>query len=203
MDVALRGLIIDIGGVLAHAWDDKPVAAWETRFRMSRQEIVSAIYSGNDDHVLVSKMSEDDWWAVVRERLVTPDDAEALRAAVEASQVWDDQLVAFLRDIKGTTRTAILSNAWQSQFTRMVTLGLGDLVDHIVLSCDIGVAKPDADAFRITLERLATPHADTLFVDDTPGHVEVARSLGIAGHLHTDATSTIGAIRDFLSLPGA
>jgi putative hydrolase of the HAD superfamily len=194
-----RALIVDIGGVLAHAWADDLVAQWETRFGMTRTEIVNAIYGGNDDQILVGRTDEDEWWATtVRERLATPDDAGALRAAIEASQVWDQTLVDLLREIKGSTRTAILSNAWPSQRTRMMTLGLDDLVHELLLSCEFGVAKPDQRAFRLALERLGTRPGDTLFVDDTPGHVEVAVSLGIVGHVHTDEASTGRAIRDFV-----
>jgi putative hydrolase of the HAD superfamily len=194
----IRALIIDIGGVLAHAWDDELVADWEVQFEMTRAQIVNAIYGGNDDQVLIGNMAEDDWWAVVRERLPRPEDAPALRAAVEASQVWNESLVALLREVKGTMRTAILSNAWPSQRTRMEKIGLGDLVDVIVLSCDIGVAKPDVNAFRLTLERLGSDATDTLFIDDTPGHVDAARSLGILGQLHTVAGDTARVFLQFL-----
>ena len=76
-------------------------------------------------------------------------------------------------------------------------LGLADLVDELLLSCEIGCAKPDVNAFSVALERLGTAPAETLFVDDTPGHVAVAEKLGIRGHVHSTIEDTIKAIRRF------
>jgi FMN phosphatase YigB (HAD superfamily) len=37
-----------------------------------------------------------------------------------------------------------------------------------------------------------------LFIDDTRGHVAAAEALGLAGHVHTSAASTMARIRAFL-----
>ena len=51
----------------------------------------------------------------------------------------------------------------------MVELELTDLVDELLLSCEIGSAKSNLDAFKIALRRLGTRPSETLFIDDTPG----------------------------------
>lgn len=124
-----------------------------------------------------------------------------LSIALEAGQTRNEELVALLREVKATTRTAILSNAWPSQRPRMVAAGLDDLVHELLLSCEIGAAKPEASAFQIALERLGTAAEDTLFVDDTPSHVEVAVSLGLQGLVHRTTDDTVEAIRRFTA-PG-
>jgi putative hydrolase of the HAD superfamily len=45
------------------------------------------------------------------------------------------------------------------------------------------VGQPDARIYQIALARLGVRPADTLFVDDTPGHVAAAQSLGLAGQV--------------------
>jgi putative hydrolase of the HAD superfamily len=189
-------VIVDIGGVLAHSSSDV-IGTWSRTIGYTPQELLNAIYGGNDDKVLVGAMSEDDWWRVVSERLPTAD-ARELRGELEASQRWDDDLVALLRELQGSTRTAILSNAWPSQRMRLATAGLDDLVDEVLLSCEIGVAKPDPAAFQLALDRLGCAPRDTLLVDDTPGHVEVAIALGMHGHAHTDTPTTVDVIRMFV-----
>ena len=66
-------------------------------------------------------------------------------------------------------------------------------------TCEIGCAKPSLDAFRIVLRRLGTAPEETLFIDDTAGHVEVAATLAIRGHVHTTTEDTINVIRRFIS----
>jgi hypothetical protein len=42
------------------------------------------------------------------------------------------------------------------------------------------------------------PDAAALFVDDTPGHVAAAEALGLTGHVHTGAASTMARITQFV-----
>lgn len=193
--LTVRGLIIDIGGVLVQDHVLETMERWADQLVLTREELLAAIYGGNDDAVLIGRVTEDEWWEVVHKRLGM--DTSDLRGELESGQTWSDELVAVLRSAKAATRTAILSNAWPSQRARMVERGLGDLVDELLLSCEIGCAKPDVNAFIIALERLGTAPAETLVVDDTPGHVAVAEKLGISGHVHSTIEDTIKAVRRF------
>ncbi|MGW0477257.1 HAD-IA family hydrolase [Streptomyces coeruleorubidus] len=85
--------------------------------------------------------------------------------------------------------------------TRMSNGGLLDIVDTLVLSYEVGFAKPDPRIYTVALQRLGADPADVLFIDDTPGHVTTAQTLGMAGHVHTDAEDTITRITDFLRRP--
>ena len=195
--ISVRGMIIDIGGVLVHDRLLDTATRWAGQLALSPAEMLAALYGGNDDAVLVGRVSEDEWWEVVRSRLGT--DTSALRAELESVQTWHEDLVAVLREVKSVARTAILSNAWPSQRSRMAELELTDVVHELLLSCEIGYAKPSLNAFKIGLRRLGTAPEETLFIDDTAGHVEVAATLGIRGHVHTTTEDTINVIRRFIA----
>jgi putative hydrolase of the HAD superfamily len=67
-------------------------------------------------------------------------------------------------------------------------LGYERLFDPMVISCEIGVAKPDPAYFRQTLDRLGVPAGQVLFVDDVLANVESAREVGlVAEHFAKDA----------------
>jgi len=51
--------------------------------------------------------------------------------------------------------------------------------DAVVISCEIGLAKPDPRIFRLCLERLGLPAAAALFVDDRADNVEGAAAVGL------------------------
>jgi 2-haloacid dehalogenase len=57
----------------------------------------------------------------------------------------------------------------------------------IVVSGAEGIAKPDPAIFRLLLDRYHLGTASTLFIDDSPGHVEAARQLGMRAHRFTDS----------------
>jgi len=62
---------------------------------------------------------------------------------------------------------AIISN-WQAGLQHFVrALRLGDLVDVVVGSADLGVAKPDSRIFLETARRLGVPPGEILHIGDT------------------------------------
>jgi putative hydrolase of the HAD superfamily len=200
---ASKAIMIDIGGVLAS--DGLPAAAvvWSTRLGISRQAFLAAVFGGSDDQVLTGRVSEPAWWAVVAGRLhAAPELMAELRRDLASRYEWDDALVAFLRHLRGYARTAVVSNAWPQLRADLGRAGLRDIADEIVLSCEIGYAKPDARIYAAALQRLAARPGDALFIDDTPGHVTAAQALGLTGHLHTSSIGTITRIEDFLASPG-
>ena len=163
---------------------------------------MDALFGGNDDQVLIGRVDEDTWWQIVAKRLgVGPAAVDEIRRDLAAREVWDDRLVQSLRRARSMARVGIVSNAWPSMRTRMADRGLLDVADELVLSCEVGCAKPAVRIFEIALEHLATTPQDVLFVDDQAGHVEVAVSLGMAGHVHVGSADTIARIDRFLSAP--
>ena len=66
----------------------------------------------------------------------------------------------------------------------------------------IGYAKPDVRIYETALHRIGVDAGDALFIDDTPVHVETARSLGMTGHLHTHTGETLDRIEHFVQSQG-
>jgi FMN phosphatase YigB (HAD superfamily) len=54
--------------------------------------------------------------------------------------------------------------------------------ENRLVSCQLGVRKPDARLFELALAHYGARAEDTFFVDDSAGNVEGARALGI--HVH-------------------
>jgi FMN phosphatase YigB (HAD superfamily) len=63
-------------------------------------------------------------------------------------------------------------------------------------SCEVGMRKPNADIFRHVIELHNADPARTLFIDDSPQHVEGARKAGLlAEHLDLDKEDVVGMVR--------
>ncbi|OSZ82895.1 hypothetical protein CAP35_06435 [Chitinophagaceae bacterium IBVUCB1] len=66
---------------------------------------------------------------------------------------------------------------------------LGVFFDKVYLSHRIGMRKPHPEVFEKILAENGLKAADTLFIDDSPQHIEGAKSVGIrAIHLSPDMT---------------
>ncbi len=65
----------------------------------------------------------------------------------------------------------------------------------LLLSCDLGLAKPDPEIFRRAAEVSAAPPSRCVFVDDTLVNVEAARELGFHGHHFRGYRDFVAAMR--------
>ncbi|WP_408929867.1 HAD-IA family hydrolase [Corynebacterium sp. YSMAA1_1_D6] len=59
----------------------------------------------------------------------------------------------------------------------------------VTLSCDIGVAKPKEEAYRVAVEALGASVKETHFFDDRPDFVAGAERAGLNAHLFTGIDS--------------
>ncbi len=55
--------------------------------------------------------------------------------------------------------------------------------ESLLVSCDLGIAKPDPEVFRRVCRLTGTEPHQCFFVDDTAQNVEAARALGFHGHV--------------------
>lgn len=61
--------------------------------------------------------------------------------------------------------------------------GFLDWFDHIVVSGELGLIKPDREIYEELVRRTGLDPATTVFVDDRPENVEAAEKLGFTGIL--------------------
>jgi len=93
--------------------------------------------------------------------------------------------IDLVRALRPGYRCSVLSNADLSLRARLEgELRLHDLFDDIVISAEVGMAKPRPEIFRLAAERLGVPPEACVFVDDWDKNVEAARGVGMQGVLH-------------------
>jgi HAD superfamily hydrolase (TIGR01509 family) len=59
-------------------------------------------------------------------------------------------------------------------------------LDHIVVSGDIGLSKPDPAIFAHTAQKAGLAPAELLFIDDSAGHIAAAKACGFDVHHFVD-----------------
>ncbi|CRK51450.1 conserved hypothetical protein [Rhodococcus sp. RD6.2] len=103
-------------------------------------------------------------------------------------------LVAELR-ARGV-RTAVLSNdPGGPGAASLRNLGGGRVVDEVVLSGDVGLAKPDPRVYRYSARLLGLEPGECVFVDDLRVNVRGAVAVGMVGVHHVGVTATVGELR--------
>jgi HAD superfamily hydrolase (TIGR01509 family) len=95
--------------------------------------------------------------------------------------------------------TGVLSNVWPPVADMLARSGAYDGFNPLVLSCEVGYAKPDQAIYRHALRRLDLPAEDVLFVDDQPRCLAAAEKEGMRTLL---ATGEAQIVREVTALTG-
>jgi len=77
-------------------------------------------------------------------------------------------------------RTAFVSNCNENTRWLLDELGLSGLVDELVLSCEVGLAKPDPAIYGVALDRLGVAAERAVLVDDQSSYCASAVEFGMA-----------------------
>jgi epoxide hydrolase-like predicted phosphatase len=101
------------------------------------------------------------------------------------------------------TLTALITNnilefreAWRS------LLPVEELFVDVIDSSEVGMRKPNPEIFHLALKRLGDIAPErSLFLDDYPGNIDAARSIGMQGILvGEDESQTVRAIDEIMGL---
>jgi putative hydrolase of the HAD superfamily len=91
-----------------------------------------------------------------------------------------DDTIPFLHRLRDRgIKIAIVSNCTENTRPLLVKHGVDALADALVLSCEVGSAKPAAEIFRYALDRLGVTAEAAVFVDDQPGYCAGSMAAGI------------------------
>lgn len=186
----IRAVLLDLDGVIRHFRHDP---ALESRHglpdgALSRIAFASPLI----EQVTTGHLTRAEWVARIGE--------EAGSAA--AAEEWgrtpftlDREVLALADDLRGSGVTgAILTNGTDTIPEELRTSGIDRHVDHVFNSAEIGVAKPDALAYRHVLEALRLRPEEVFFTDDSPDKVAGAHALGLRTHHFTGVAGLRAAL---------
>ena len=197
---AVTCLFLDVGGVLlTDGWDRRARKRAAKSFKFESTEM-------EERHHLIfetfeeGKLTLDEYLNLVvfyKKRPFTR--AQFRRFMFAQSRPFPDmiEMVAQLKVRHGLKIAVVSNEARELNEHRIRKFKLDRLVDFFVSSCYVHIRKPDPDIFRLALDIAHTPPRQTVYVDNTPMFIEVAKGLGIRGILHTDCESTLAGLASF------
>jgi putative hydrolase of the HAD superfamily len=163
----IRGRLPKLAGVAPDAWREeyRQLIPALTVGQLSKAEAFAQIMLANGVEPrpdLLRELSDMD-----RELLVA------------CSRLYDDA-IPFLQALRsGGIKIAIVSNCSEHTRDMLDQLGVTALSDVLVLSCEVGAAKPAAEIFRFALDRLGVSAGAAAFVDDQASYCAGAADLGL------------------------
>jgi HAD superfamily hydrolase (TIGR01509 family) len=196
----IKAVVFDVGGVLEIVDD----SSWPRRWRQRWQVIGNG---GDGDPASVSATPTGDLSeAAVRGFYRTSFGLTDEQADAMMADMWDSycgrldvELRDFAAGLRPRYRTAILSNSADgARREEQRRYDFAGLVDTIVYSHEVGVAKPDPAIYGLTAARLDAEPDEIVFLDDSLAAVDAARALGWHAVRHVDTASSISRITALL-----
>ena len=198
-------MAFDVGGVLRRAGPVRDFEkAWQERLGMTQAEFGRALASVDPDGLaFTGHMSLTQFKArhsiALGLSAAAADEFMAEMWAMSDGEI-DAELAAYAASLRPRYCTAILSDAIDgSRRWNQERYGFEQLVDVIIYSYEVGLAKPDPMIYQLLCDRLAVSPAEVVFLDDRPENVQGACELGIHALLHESTAQSIKAVDALLA----
>jgi epoxide hydrolase-like predicted phosphatase len=204
--MGMRAVGVDLGGVLERLGEPEEfLDRWRVRLRLSREDFygiqlwpLARAAVDVDGGAKTGRITE----AGFREQCAAALSLTSAQAGQFMADFWDwycgeldAELASYVACLRPRYRTGILSNSLDgARREEQARFGLDQLVDVVVYSHEIGVAKPDPRAYLALCEKLGVAPQDLVFLDNRAANVDAASQLGIHALLYTSTPESIAAI---------
>jgi len=172
----------DLGGVLVRTEDRSKRERWEHRLGMEPRQLDRLIFGGDAGRkASVGEYSVDEVWEWVRQELdLSQEEGQQLARDFWQGDDLDSELVAYIRGLRVKFQTGLISNAWLELRGMLENhWNIDDAFDDLVISAEVGLAKPDPAIYRLALERLNVEADRAVFVDDFIQNIAAAAEIGM------------------------
>ncbi len=178
----IDAVIWDLGGVLVRTEDRSYRVVWEEKLGLEKGELDRLVFEGEAGRAAaIGKANAADIWLVIRDRFeLSADEAQAIERDFWAGDVVDYMLIAMIRELRVSYKTGLLSNGWPDLRHALEDVWeIADAFDEIIISAEVGFAKPEEKIYQLALDRLGVIADRTIFIDDFTANVDAASAMGM------------------------
>lgn len=200
----IKTVIFDLGGVLVRTEDPHHREALAERFGMTYTELSRYVYNRDSAvRATLGEITAEEHWQDVQQDLGLDDsELKAFKEEFWEGDILDEVLVEFIRSLGLHYTTALLSNAWDDLRGVLEDVWeIDEIFDHIFISAELGMAKPDDVIYQHVIEELGDRPEEMVFIDDFPENVQAARKNGLNAIHFRSREQALGELRELLDNP--
>jgi len=201
MPEPVRAVLFDYGGVLAEEGFQNGLRALARAQGLEPEGFpLAGMYAVYDSGFVLGDGTAADFWRLMRERTGLRGDDVELTGTILAGFVLRPRMIGMVRRLRAAGLiTAILSDQthWLDQLDARDRFQ--QEFDHVYNSYYLGKGKRDPSLFPEVAADLGLPPSALLFIDDSPGNIERARTAGYQVHLFTGEAGCLALLESLLA----
>ena len=188
----IKAIIFDCFGVLVTDSLDAIINSNDLS-EIQRDEIKSYVTAANKGSISVAEYRSEVANILNMEH-------KDLNSAIKNGEIKDENLLEYIRELKKEYKIGLLSNvtSMDSLKSRFAENELEDNFDVVVASGQIGYAKPEAEAYEITVDKLGVFLSECVMIDDREEYVNAAVGIGMKGIVYTGMNDLKKELKDIL-----
>jgi glucose-1-phosphatase len=180
----IEAIVLDIGGVILRTENRSGRKTLEVKYNLPPGGSEALVFNSEPAALsTIGKVGQDHIWQNIANELnLTPAELKDFKQTFWQGDQIDMDLIIYLENQRLKYTTALLSNAWVGMreiLADQYQIVEGRTVDHILISAELGVAKPDPRIYHILASKINCQFDKILFVDDFIENIEAANQLGI------------------------
>lgn len=198
----IKALIFDVGGVLQLGEErTKGVHKYVSKkIRISLDQYLDAIDTTYAKSI-EGKLSEERVIEILSENLKTPKKrlVKLYKKAYQKNFKLNKELLKFAKKAKKQgIAVSIISDMWHLSKKPLVIRKFYKIFKPVILSCDVGIRKPNPEIYRSTLEKLKIQPEEAIFIDNQEWNIKPAKKLKIKAILFKNNKQTIQELNKIL-----
>lgn len=199
-EMKIKAIFFDFGGVIQRTEYQAPRQQLAQRFGMEYEDIDKLVF--NSPTALKATVgeipAEKHWEALARRLKVDKKEVAVVEREFFAGDVMDLSILEYLRSLRPRFITGLISNAWSDMREYLVRAKVSDAFDHLTISAEVGVAKPDAKIYQLALEQAQVEAGEAVFVDDVFTNIKACEQVGMKGILFKDPHQSMEQLKKLL-----
>jgi putative hydrolase of the HAD superfamily len=199
--MTIKAIIWDNGGVLGHVTGGSFPHLLAERLGVPVEDVIREL-TGPESRLLdLGEISKDEYFDYVIKDLGLPPDKKAALEMKEGDLYYDKELLNYIYRQKDSFITALLSimPLHIQELIRGTSPELEAAFDHVIVSSEVNMVKPDPEIYRLTLYRIGCEPHEAVFIDDKQENVKAAEKLGIHGIVFHNRDQVIKELETILS----
>lgn len=196
-EAVIEAVFWDLGGVIVRTEDRTKRERWEQRLGMEPRQLDRFIFGGEMGHkAALGEIHAEEVWEWARQELgLSQDEGTQLTRDFWQGDDLDQELVGYIRGLRAQFQTGLISNAWLELREQLVRhWRIDDAFNDLVISAEVGLAKPDPAIYRLALDRLEVRADRAVFVDDFENNISAAAEIGMHAVLFRSRIQAIAEV---------